>query len=94
MGHLLGQGLIVAVALAVTGCGDPNYAEGLTQPPTAGVPTVGPGSGKVLAAQLHYVMQQNNPTVQFEDPSCPDVSTNEPGAVVICTMLVDGEQGR
>ena len=94
MGHLSAQGLIAAAALTIAGCGDPNYAEGLKQPPTVGVPTVGAGSGTVLARQLHYTMQKNNPAVRFEKPSCPDVSTNEPGAVVTCTMRVDGEKQR
>ena len=92
MGHFLTQGLIVALALTVAGCADPNYAEGLKQPPTAGVPSVGAGSGRTLAGHLHYTMQKNNPAVQFEKPSCPDVSTNEPVASVTCTMRVDGEK--
>jgi hypothetical protein len=82
----------MAVALTIAGCSDPNYAEGLTQPPTAGVPSVGAGSGKTLAAHLHYTMQKKNPAVHFEKPSCPDVSTNERGAIVTCTMRVDGEK--
>ena len=60
--------------------------------PHGGSAFVWAGSGKTLAGHLHYTMQKNNPAVQFEKPSCPDVSTNEPGASVTCTMRVDGEK--
>jgi hypothetical protein len=80
-------------ALLLVGCGATDYSEGLERPPTAGVPTAGPGSGEGLAAQLHYVMQTNNPETRFEDPSCPDVPVAEPGATVTCELTV-GDEGR
>lgn len=90
--------LIPVVAMTVmvqTGCGgDENHAEGLKQPPTTGVPTAGPGSGKALAAHLHYTMQKNNPRTNFDDPSCPDVPDSRPGATVTCEMAVDGDHRR
>jgi hypothetical protein len=89
-----GCAALLVGALSLTACGEPNYAEDLEQPPTTGVPSVGPGSGAVIAAHLHYTMQKNNPTVEFEDPSCPDVPSAQVGASVVCTMLVDGEEVR
>jgi hypothetical protein len=76
-----------------TGCGgQENNAEGLKQPPTAGVPTVGPGSGEVLASHLHYTVQKNEPETKFADASCPDVPESKPGATVTCQMSVDGNK--
>jgi hypothetical protein len=86
-----GRGLLLVapVVLLATGCGgQENYAEGLKQPPTAGVPTVGPGSGEALAGHLHYTMQKNNPETKFADASCPDVKEATPGATVTCEMTV------
>ena len=82
--------LVPVVALA--GCGDAGYAEGLEEPSTEGLPTEGPGSGEAIAALLHYSMQKNNPDTLFEDPSCPDVATAEPGATVTCRMTVGEEE--
>ena len=79
-------------SVALVGCGSTNYAEVLEQPPTEGVPTAGPGSGESIAAHLHYSMQKNNPETLFEDPSCPDVPTAEPGATVTCQMTVGEEE--
>jgi hypothetical protein len=67
--------------------GEQNYAEGLTQPATDG-PTVGPGSGDLIAAHLHYTLQRNNPQTKYDDPSCPDVESSEPGTEVTCEMHV------
>ena len=86
-----GRGLLLVapVVLLATGCGgQENYAEGLKQPPTAGVPTVGPGSGESLAGHLHYTMQKNNPETKFADASCPDVKEAKPAATVTCEMTV------
>lgn len=94
MARRAGWTLVVPAALLV-GCGSTNHAEGLEQPPTEGVPTAGPGSGESLAAHLHYTMQRNNPQTLFEDPSCPDVPSAEPGATVTCEMTVgEDEQER
>ena len=84
--------IMVAPAVVLVACGATNYAEGLEQPPTEGVPTAGPGSGENLATQLHYMMQKANPETLFEDPSCPDVPTVEPGATVTCEMTVGEEE--
>ena len=85
--------VLVASAVSLVACGETNYAEGLEPPPTEGVATAGPGSGESLAAHLHYTLQRNNPEILFEDPSCPDVPSAEPGATVTCRMSV-GEEGR
>ena len=85
--------VLVASAVVLVACAETNYAEGLEQPPTEGVATAGPGSGEGLAAHLHYTLQRNNPETLFEDPSCPDVPSAEPGATVTCEMTV-GEEGR
>ena len=89
--HRMWVVLVAAVVLGA-GCGDPDYAEGLEPPPTEGVATAGPGSGDNLAAQLHYVMQTNNPATLFEDPSCPDVPVAEPGTTVTCELTVGEEE--
>jgi hypothetical protein len=83
--------VVLVSAVLLGGCGERNHAEGLEAPPTAGVPTAGPGSGDTIAAHLHYVMQTNNPEILFEHPSCPDVKEVEPGTTVTCEMAVDGE---
>jgi hypothetical protein len=84
--------LFLVVLVLAAGCGDKNYAKGLKQPPTSGVATAGPGSGKVLAAHLHYTMQKNNPKTNFSVPSCPDVAEVRPKAKVTCDMAVDGKK--
>ena len=83
--------LVVPVLLLVA-CGDPDYAEGLEQPPTEDVPTAGPGSGENIGAHLHYTMQRNNPENLFGGPFCPDVPVAEPGATVTCEMTVGEEE--
>jgi hypothetical protein len=83
---------LLPVLVLVAGCGEKNYAEELKPPPTSGVATAGPGSGKVLAAQLHHAMQKNNPRTKFSAPSCPDVRKARPGARVTCAMAVDGKK--
>ena len=82
-----------ASAVVVAACGQADHAEGLVPPPTEGVATAGPGSGENIAAHLHYTLQSNNPEILFEDPSCPDVASAEPGATVTCEMTV-GDEGR
>ena len=82
--------LPVLALLLAAGCGEKDYAKGLKQPPTSGVATAGPGSGRVLAAHLHYTMQKNNRRTKFSSPSCPDVPEARPGARVTCAMEVDG----
>jgi hypothetical protein len=79
-------------AVMLAACGETDHAEGLEPPPTEGVPTAGSGSGKGLAAHLHYTLQRNNPEVLFEDPSCPDVPVAEPGAAVTCEITIDDEE--
>lgn len=86
--------LVGAAVVLGAGCGDPDYAEGLEQPPTDGVATAGPGSGDTLAAQLHDVLQTNNPETLFEDPSWPEFPVAEPGATVTCELTVGEEQQR
>jgi hypothetical protein len=85
-------GVLLLAALLLVGCGETNHAEGLEAPPTEGVPTAGPGSGDTIAAQLHYTMQKNNPETLFEDPSCPDVPSAEPGDTVTCELTVGEEE--
>jgi hypothetical protein len=84
--------VLMAPAALLVACGATDYAEGLVQPPTEGVPTAGAGSGDTIAAHLHYTMQKNNPETLFEDPSCPDVPVAEPGATVTCEMTVGEEE--
>jgi hypothetical protein len=84
--------VLATPAALLVACGATDYAEGLEQPPTEGVPTAGPGSGDTIAAHLHYTMQKNNPETLFEDPSCPDVPVAEPGATVTCEMTVGEEE--
>ena len=91
MTRVPGWALLVPVVVLVA-CGGTNYAEGLKQPPTEGVPAEGPGSGENIAAHLHYTMQKNNPDTLFEDPFCPDVPTAEAGATVTCRMTVGEEE--
>ena len=43
-------------------------------------------------AHLHHAMQKNNPGTLFEDPSCPDVLTADPGATVTCQVTVGEEE--
>jgi len=83
--------VLVVPAVVLVACGRTDYAEGLEQPSTEGVPTVGPGSGENLAALLHYRMQKDNPETLFADPSCPDVPVAEPGATVTCEMTVGAD---
>lgn len=89
-------GLVAALAAVIvmaTGCGaGQNYAENLDEPPTAGVPTQGPGSGETLAAHLHYTLQKNNPKTRFSDASCPDVQDSKPGATVTCEIMAGQEE--
>ena len=84
--------IVMVPMVSLVGCGGTNYAEGLEPPPMEGVPTAGPGSGEGIAALLHYSMQKNNPETLFEDPSCPDVATDEPGTTVTCQMTVGEEE--
>jgi len=84
--------VLMVPAAFLVGCGETNYAQGLEQPPTEGVPTAGPGSGDNIAAHLHYTMQRNNPETLFEDPSCPDVPSAEPGDTVTCELTVGEEE--
>jgi hypothetical protein len=83
-----GGWVLVVPALLLVGCGETDYSEGLEPPPSAGVPTAGPGSGDAMAANLHYMMQTRDPHTPFKDASCPDVPSAEPGATVTCEMTV------
>ena len=77
----------ILAALALSACADPNYAEGMKPPPTAGTPTAGPGSGKAIAALLHYTYQRDNPTKKIDEVTCQDVPSNaKVGTVVPCTV--------
>lgn len=84
--------VLTATLLLATACGEKNYAEDLEQPPTAGLPTAGPGSGQAIADHLYYTMQKNNPETKYDDASCPDVFESRPGATVTCEMTVDDEK--
>jgi hypothetical protein len=77
----------ILTGCALSACGDPNYAEGLKPPPTAGTPTAGPGSGKAIAALLHYTYQRDNPTKKIDGVTCKDVPFDaKVGTVVPCTV--------
>jgi len=81
-------GILAGALLSLAACaGDKDYAEGLKQPDTDG-PTAGPGSGELIAAHFHYTMQRNNPQTKYDDASCPDVASSEPGTEVTCEIHV------
>lgn len=76
----------------LVGCGgEENYAEGLTPPPTTGIPTVGPGSGKALGDLLFYRLQVDNPTLEVEGASCEDAQAVTPGTTVDCRVTFADE---
>ena len=85
-------GLLAATLLAACGT-EQNYAEGLTQPETDG-PTAGPGSGELIAAHFHYTLQKSNPQIKYDDPTCPDVESSEPGTEVTCEIYVGEERNK